>query len=1218
MKAGFFRNSFIIILSFLIFTVLSARVPARTYISSHRLIVELEEPALVQWGIKNRIAVRDAKIQVNEFEAKQYIAELYTKQNEVLDLVNKKLPGAYLATYINEENRYKEHRYSIVFNGFSLDMGRTAQKSDIEILKKLPGVKGVYPEKSYFLSMYASNPLIDTPSVWSNPFIGGRNRAGAGIKIASMDTGVHKDAAMFDPSGFNYPLGYPIGGIGLKANNNGKIIASRVYLRPYDPPVEGDKNPWPGPSGNSHGVHTAGTAGGNHVQAQYIGKNVDISGVAPGAWIMSYKIFYRSITGKVTFNDPEGIAALEDIVRDGADVVNCSWGSGPTSAGGAYDPLDTALLNAWRAGVFVSMSAGNSGPNKSTSDHPSEDYIVVAATTSGGTFAGGDMDVVNPLPVPDKLRAIPSGIADFGQPPEIGSTGTYFFRTAKHIDSANITGCAPWDGEPFKGFAAVIARGGCGFSEKTYHAQQAGAEFVVIYNNAGEDIRSMPCSSDNCDHIDIFSVFIGQSHGEALEDWYSLYGDSSEAAFNFTAYQAGNIPDEVIGFSSRGPGVGNKLKPDIAAPGVNILSQGYGPFAEGENVHLGFGQVSGTSMAAPHIAGAAALLKQLHPLWSNTDIKSALMSTADFMDIYNQDGSPAQPLDIGAGRVNLSKAIDPEIILDPPSLGFGVVENGEQKKLTLTLKNITPQTLSYTIETVYTGDGFNNLSPLQGFTVTPSAVTLAPFQNAEIEVEFNSSDSQGIGDNQGYVLLKGNNNNVHFPVWARVQPPQNTVADVLIVDIDGSSSDDELHDYLVYYTNTVTALGLTHDVIDAGINSGETVIPEAAFINAYRAVIMFSGDNYLTSLGSVDLDRLAEYANSGGFIIVMGQDMLSWVIPPSSFFYTYIFGSYPLTNSVTGNGLPVLPIIACESAPYAFQDIFLDLSDRGDGAANNFYIDEYSFVSTNKITSVLKYPGPSAKDKGIVLKTLKNQPTLENPGRPSPATAVFSGFGLEGINNNTGVTTREELMQRLFDWAWDEPRAFIEDLTDANEMAMSQFVAGFSSNIDSAEPVYFRWDMGDGTPCQGYFTNPEIAHVYEKCGTYTVRVEIIDSFGNRAIGTLDANIQKCSGSSECFIATAVFGSGSAPQVETLRDFRDTFLLKNSAGRLFVSFYYNHSPRAAEFISKNSIICTFSRILLYPVIGFALLSLFIGSATLPFILLFLTLAMPVVIWRIKGK
>ena len=157
----------------------------------------------------------------------------------------------------------------------------------------MPGVRAVYLDYAYSPTLYASTGLIGAPAAWEAA--GGRAHAGEGVRVASMDGGLHKDAPMFSGEGYAYPPGYPRG---LASNINGKIIASRVYFRPWDPPVAEDANPWPGPGATSHGVHTASIAAGGVVTATYLGSTYpNMSGVAPRAYLMSYRMFYQSVSG---------------------------------------------------------------------------------------------------------------------------------------------------------------------------------------------------------------------------------------------------------------------------------------------------------------------------------------------------------------------------------------------------------------------------------------------------------------------------------------------------------------------------------------------------------------------------------------------------------------------------------------------------------------------------------------------------------------------------------------------------------------------------------------------------------------------------------------------------------------------------------------------------------------------------------------------------------
>ena len=718
--------------------------------ASHRLIVELNSPALSQWAATEISASATSDLFVNghlnvaSTTAQAYIQQLQAEQGAFMAQMQRAVPSSRAATFMDEAGRVHNATYQIVMNAVAVDAGQDVDvKALAQEMSKLPGVKAVYRDYALEPQTYASLPLINVSAIWDSETVGGGENAGAGIKIASVDGGVHHDAPMFNGEGYEWPEDIPEPGLGDISNNNGKIIVSRAYFRTWDPPSEGDENVWPGTQGTSHGVHTASTAAGNSVKADYVGvENIDVSGVAPKAWIMSYRVFYASVSNNEQAYSIEIIAALEDMISDGADVVNNSWGDGPQSSGGEFDALDTALLNAWDAGVFVSMSAGNAGPGNGTTDHPS-DYIIVAASTTDGTFATGRFNVTAPEPVPDELVDIAFATASFGAGLPLGTTvGPFSYVTAASVSSANFEGCNAWPEGTFSGKAAVISRGACEFGLKVFNAEQAGAEFVVIYNhaNGGDSLVNMGGGAVG-DQVTIPSIFVGHTDGLALVDWYETSGDSSEFVVDTLAFQVGSTPDQIARFSSRGPGVGNVLKPDIAAPGVNILAQGYTVGATGEDRHVGYGQVSGTSMASPHVAGSAALLKQIHPDWSNAAIKSALMSTSKYTEIYNFDGSPAQPLDMGAGRLDLTNAASPGVILDPPSLSFGSVVSGTVSSIDVTLTSVADHTETYTISTLYTGDGFDDMPAVPGLSVSPASVTLEPDESTIVAVQWDLPQS---------------------------------------------------------------------------------------------------------------------------------------------------------------------------------------------------------------------------------------------------------------------------------------------------------------------------------------------------------------------------------------------------------------------------------------------------------------------------------------------
>ena len=1198
--------------------------------TSHRLIVELDSPPLVA-----RLAGAATQIDVRSASAQDYLDALSAEQEMFVATLQAALPTAQVATFLNEHGQPEEARYRVTLNGMAVDPGDVDPAVARRALERLPGVRAVYLDYAYTPTLYSSTEVIGAPAVWEA--LGGQEAAGAGIKIASMDGGLHKDA-MFDGTGYQYPSGYPTG---LTENTTGKIIASRVYFRSWDPPSEGDDNPWPGELGTPHGTHTGSIAAGDVVTATYLGLEFpNMSGVAPKAYLMSYRVFYHSVTGDESFYTAEGLAALEDIVADGADVLNNSWGGGPSSVGGEFDALDTALRNVVAAGIVVSMSAGNAGPGPGTVDHPSPDYINVAASTTEGTLIAGQVHVIAPTPVPATLREMPFQAAEFGPALPPAAQTPFPFISAASVDPANVEGCLPWAGAPFAGRAVLISRGECDFSQKVFYAQEAEAEAVIVYNDApGDESLVVMAAGLNAEDVVIPSVFVTTAAGEALVDWYDQSGDAAALEFDTRAYQAGMMADIIAAFSSRGPGAGNVLLPDIVAPGVNILAQGYSPGASGEARHLGWGQASGTSMAAPHVAGAAALLLQAHPRWTPAEVKSAMMSTAKYLNVFDYDGTPAQPLAMGAGRLDVAAAMDPGVFLDPPSLTFGQVVTGSVQTLTFTVRSASPTTETYAVSTVSTADGFDALTTIPGYSVSPASITLAPGASAQVTVTFDPAAGTGIGENQGFVVLDGAEHDAHLPVWARVVAAE-AEGSVLIIDNDGSSTVQFL-DYAPYYTAALDALGVTYVLWDADAQAGNAMtIPTAAELASYDAVLYFTGDYFLpdgftavsTPLTTLDTDALTEYANQGGTIIAMGQDLaavlLSDVTDDGIFFYNSVLGGNFLQDSVTAMDLPTLPVVALADAPEAFDGMSIDLSGPGayagtvalepvvgvttpltgtvalaldvasqrldyaidltaaeptpideivlrrgvpgvegevaatllsgpltvtgtltstdaivlsasdadllvsgglyvavhgpgetgeagllrgqaqveptaDGAGNQAFIDEIMARPFREADPgyrpLFRYPGPANLEDGVVAMAHRDQPTLERPGISYLGRSVYTTFGLEGVNSD-GVTNREELLGALLNWAMDEPEVAIEDVTTPNASNLTVLEATVTSNVPGTTGASYRWDFGDGTPIVSSMGSAVASHTYAASGTYTVRVEAMDSWGNVALG----------------------------------------------------------------------------------------------------------------------
>lgn len=1261
---------------------------------SHRLIVQLQSPSLAE-KVSELPSSRspDGRLDVNAATSQAYIQQLLAEQAAFIADMKLALPDAEVATYLDEYGIANNEQFQVVLNAVVVDAGLDAGAYEMKVLRGLPNVRAVYRDYKYYPQLYTSTNLINAPQAWAK--LGGQDMAGKGVRVASMDGGVHKDNKMFSGTGFNYPSDYPSGGLGLTANNNGKIIVSRAYFRPWDPPAAGDQNPWPGVNGTSHGVHTAGIAIGNKItDGTYAGTNLpEFSGVAPGAWVGSYRVFYASVQGDGSFHTAEGVAALEDIVSDGMDVVNNSWGGGPSNQGAPFDAIDQALVNAAKAGVFVAMSAGNAGPNLGTGDHPSVDYINSAASTTGGTYAFGRFGVSAPEPVPANLQNWGFGVATFGPPIPLSTVLEYEYIAAANVgDGSNFEGCAAFPADTFKDKAALISRGSCSFGTKVFYAQQAGAKFVAIHNHAagGDTVINMSfaCQAPNCtaDDINISSIFIGNTVGVGATNYQQANPNTAKYKIDTKAFQAGNIPDLIASFSSRGPSTRSTLKPDIAAPGVNIMSAGYTVGATGEARHLGYGQVSGTSMASPHTAGAAALLRQMYPDWGNGWIKSALMSTSKYMHVYNFDMTPAQPTDMGAGRLDVGAALYPGVILDPPSLSFGRVVSPENtaraiNSMTVKVTSVSTRTETYNITTVDTSAGFlpTQTTTLDGFTVSPTSLSLAPGETKDVTVTFDPAQGQ-YNLNQGFVKMESVYNKAHFPVLAQVERPM-AAAEVLLIDADTTVLLGNPLAAADYYADTLDNLGVTWAYWDAAaqFNNPET-IPDLATLLAYKKVVLFTGDSNIpdgtfvqqTPFTDIDMDRLNQYVQAGGNVIAMGQD-LSEVMgvtlnfdefdtcsnAGASFLYRSTLGGDCVRDNIDGGPFgPALPVEGHVNAPPDFFPIYLDLGDPGsnlgdvdltganevppvnnagkitgtgsffydrfyeelfynieievsetytltaghihsgaagnnggvlygifpftesqvvtdsliwsgsviltdeqkqqrldgglyvnihstangggelrgqvpsdfvpgDGAGNQWFIDEISgnpwgsdpsadFWEINQYFPIARYPGGAILQDGTVAVGHRDGPTLERPGTAFKGRTVYAAFGLEGVNNIPGFTSREDLMDLFLDFLMEKPMATISHTAEISTSEMSMFQINFTSNITDSYLWSARMDWGDGSDFTTWYPplglkSAVYSHSYQDCGTYNVRAEIVSTLGNTYVASQQVTITACDG-----------------------------------------------------------------------------------------------------------
>lgn len=684
-------------------------------------IVRLENAPLAQAAAASQPAAvaKGNRLDMSSAAVTQQSSLLAAERQSFAQALKSSLPDAQV-----------DRHYDTVLNAVVV----SSEQDIFDQLSALPGVTQVYREEMYYEQMDTSLDLIKAKQVWEK--LGGSAEAGKGVKVAVIDGGIRPENPMFRDTGFTAPAEKVTTDYCATVQPdfcNNKLIVAR-FSAPTFATIEQEYLSPLGQGG--HGTHVAGTilgmpttvyfngAGntdenGDVVDAPKAGyTKVDVSGVAPGAYLMAYKALfqvYRTTNGVTTVTGSGSnvmlLEALDWAVKDGADVINNSWGGG---AGGdpAASPYQASFAAAEAAGVVIVTAAGNDGPTAKTIGCPAciETGITVASTTHGRyfankvTLAGADFLAVAGSAFSSTVAQL---TADVSAPVALASV----------IAPDNALGCTAYPADSFKGKIAVISRGSCNFTDKINNAAAAGAvAVIVIQNNDGEPtVMSNP-------GVTIPAVMISKADGAKL------------ATAGNTAVTIGIKADKVLSaqfadimsdFSSRGPnGNSNFLKPDIGAPGSSILSAtSPDAFADSRTFQLN----SGTSMASPHVAGAAALMKQLHPSWTPVEIKTALTSTAVNGLRKENAVTATTPFDLGAGRLDIDRATKAGVTFDKPS--FAQDPCVAECTFTRTIRNMTNKEVTWTpslslTDAAMTGE-FNK-----------SSVTLKPYGTAGDSTEF--------------------------------------------------------------------------------------------------------------------------------------------------------------------------------------------------------------------------------------------------------------------------------------------------------------------------------------------------------------------------------------------------------------------------------------------------------------------------------------------------
>lgn len=471
------------------------------------------------------------------------------------------------------------------------------------------------------ISQTESNESIHTFLDKSIPFVGGNIPKQEGFDGAGI-----KIAVIDTGVDFNHPDLFGWG-------KEGKVIGGYNFIKEDKPPMDT----------NGHGTQVAGVIAADGL----------LKGISPKAKILAYKV---SENGEAVSSDLI-IKAIDRAIEDGADIINISLGVNKTN-----DSIDHAVNRAVEKGIFVVTAAGNDGPTIKTIGSPGKNY---GSITIGATYNNLTSSLVATLDVNDKpYTVIPMVGSSKLSEPIVGKIIFGAYGKEKEIEGINATNSILLveRGSDVKGEMLY-------FSIKEKNAAKAGAKALIVYNNEpgiflGELIHQF-VESDYEPQIPVVSI----DREEGLKIKEIIQKENNAILHLF--YN----PDFVAHFSSRGPVSPFYIKPDMVAPGAYINTT---------QIHNGYNFTSGTSFAAPHVSGAAALLLEKYPNMQNNELKSLLMTTSEHVsDAYGKEFSLA---DSGTGRLNIAKAFHAKLIITPPNFVINLSSDNQEGEKLLKLK----------------------------------------------------------------------------------------------------------------------------------------------------------------------------------------------------------------------------------------------------------------------------------------------------------------------------------------------------------------------------------------------------------------------------------------------------------------------------------------------------------------------------------------------------
>ncbi len=656
---------------------------------------------------------------------------------------------------------------SVVVNG---------SKQNVAMLLSNPQVEEIYPVYDYELHVAGSADYIEATPLVSNGLA-----TGQGVRVAVLDTGIDYTHTAFGGEGTDAAYAAATADPTTVDWPQGKVLGGYDYINDDADPIDVITN---------HGTHVSHS----------------VNGIAPNVDLFVYSVCTdRSCPGLAQLlalenaMDPNGDGDISDRV----DVINMSLGGDYGDI--ATDAVGQLINEAVKLGTNVVISAGNDGA------YP---FIVGGPSTSENALSVGAM--THPSE-PDNVftndlngEEIETGLASFG------NTDAFVLTSEDHelvYPSDNATACVDFaEDVDFTGKGVIIDRGECGFSAKALRAQQRGAAYVIIANNAEGRAPGMSAGPE-ADQVTIRVISVTQGVGRQLKEQLAA-GEQPEYHFQLEKLV---LTGAIAGFTSRGPSMGGLLKPEITAPGVNIMT-----------AHPGLGDgltgVSGTSFSGPITAGAVSLLKEAQPERNALELKATLMNTAN-LDVtmeprfLNPNAELAPISYIGAGLVDVNKAANLPVAAwaadtKQAALSFGLVNASETVELTKTIqvKNFSNEVKVYSLslEQRYQNDIERGSFSLE----YPETITVPAGQTMSFDVTATIDPAT-------------------LPEWTLTDDnigSQATTADLTNLELDGAlvfSDGDEPAFHLVYhvlpkanaamsFTPVETESGVAHQLTNTG------------------------------------------------------------------------------------------------------------------------------------------------------------------------------------------------------------------------------------------------------------------------------------------------------------------------------------------------------------------------------------------------------------------